>query len=359
MPIHSLSLNRFRNLDAVELDFSPRLNLLVGDNAAGKTSFLEALYVLARGRSFRSAQLDRLIQYGGDSFQLVARWSGSDGRTVPVGIQKSADKLICRIDSSPIKRLSDLATLIPVHWLGGNLHTLVEDGPAHRRQFLDWGMFHVKHDYIQLWKRFNKLLKQRNAALRQGAAPGEIQAWNPDLAGVGEQLHQERKAYLHRLTQILDGTLSDALHLPAVTIHYRKGWKDELSYLEVLNRGLSTDRESRFTRSGPQRAEMVFSCAGKPASQCLSRGQQKLYIAALQTAQSVLLYQATGKQGIFLFDDLGSELDAQNQRLCIAMLAEAPVQVFVTVIDSSSLSRLSREQAKWFHVKHGTVAEVV
>ncbi len=359
MPIHSLSLSRFRNLDAVELRFSPQLNLFVGDNAAGKTSLLEALFVLARGRSFRSAQLNRLIQYDADSFQIVAHWSEGAGRSVPVGIQKRPNQFLCRIDGASIKRLSDLALLIPVHWLGGNLHTLVEDGPAHRRQFVDWGLFHVKHDYIRLCKRFNKLLKQRNAALRLGASAREVQAWDPDLAVVGERLHEERSDYLRQLIDALEGALFQALSLPALDIRYKKGWKEDQSYLETLRLGLQKDRDARYTRMGPQRAELIFACDGRPAGERLSRGQQKITIAALQAAQSVVLHQRTGKVGIFLFDDLGSELDVENQRRCLAMLAETPSQVFVTIIDSSPLRELPLERAKRFHVKHGDVLEVV
>lgn len=360
MPIESISISRFRNLHPAELVLSPGLNLITGANAAGKTSLLEALFVLARGRSFRTTQLDKLIQSGHSDFQLVVRLVTPEGRHLPVGIQRSQGRFECRINGRATKRLSDLATLFPVQWVGGNLHTLVEDGPAYRRQFLDWGLFHVKPDYIVLWKRFNKLLKQRNAALRSGAGLREVQAWNPELAEAGELLHHYRKDYLERLLEVFTAinpqfpTLTEP-----VSISYHKGWQAAATYSEVLNDSFGKDQESKFTRAGPQRAELGFSVAGRPASEQLSRGQQKVFITALQVAQASLLQRETGKTSLFLLDDLGSELDTENQHAVLQLLSRIEAQVVVSTIDEPSITGLAPDSVKRFHVKHGVVTEVV
>lgn len=360
MPIESITLTRFRNLQPVELQLSPHLNLFFGDNAAGKTSLLEALFVLARGRSFRTSQLDQLIQAEHADFQLVARLSTSEGRVIPVGMQRSRGRFECRINGHPIRRLSELAVLLPVQWIGGNLHTLIEDGPAYRRQFLDWGLFHVKPEYISLWKRFNKQLKQRNAALRSGSSRREVQAWNVELAEAGEQLHRYRKMYLEQLLSVLASINPQfpTLERP-VELAYRKGWRAEATYKEVLDGSYASDQESRFTRSGPQRAELSFSVSGKPASEQLSRGQQKVFITALQVAQASLLHQETGKTSLFLLDDLGSELDPANQRATLQLLSGIEAQVFVTAIDEPLLEESVQQISRRFHVKHGQITEVI
>ena len=360
MPIESLSISGFRNLQPAELEFSPRLNLFVGENAAGKTSLLEALFVLARGRSFRTPHLDKLIQHGQEEFQLVVQLATADGRHTPVGMRRSGGRLECRIAGRPVKRLSELAMLFPVQWLGGNLHTLFEDGPAQRRQFLDWGLFHVKPDYTALWKRFHKLLKQRNAALRSAASVREVRAWNRELAEAGEDLHRFRSVYLDSLLAVFSSVnLNFVTTAGGVTVSYRKGWRTDATYLETLEDSLTVDRDSGYTRAGPQRAELIFMIDGRAAGEQLSRGQQKVLITALQLAQATHLYQETGKISLFLLDDLGSELDMTNQRGVLQLLSTISAQAFVTAIAKPALPDDASDQIKWFHVKHGVLSEVV
>lgn len=360
MPIESMSIRRFRNLQPVELHFSPQLNLFVGENAAGKTSLLESLFVLARGRSFRTTHLDKLIQDDEDSFELFVEVVGEDGRRTRVGMRRRRGRFECRIDAHPVKRLSELAGLFPVHWLGGNLHALVEDGPAYRRQFLDWGLFHVKPDYMALWKRFGKLLKQRNAALRSSASRREVQAWDPDLAAAGDALDNARRTYLDHLEQVFARVASDFPTLPQpVAINYRKGWDPEATYREALAAGIDKDIDSGFTRAGPHRAELALRIGERPAADQLSHGQQKVLVTALQLAQASLLHQETGKTSLFLMDDLGSELDTVNRRSVLQVLSRIDAQVFVTAIEVPPLSDWGIERVRWFHVKHGLVSEVV
>jgi len=360
MPIESISIRRFRNLKPAELSFSPQLNLFFGENAAGKTSLLEALFVLARARSFRTTRLDKLIQYGEDSFELVVRKSGRNGRILPVGIRRVHGRFECRIDGRPAKRLSELAILFPAHWLGGNLHALVEDGPAYRRQFLDWGLFHVKQDYMSLSRRFGKLLKQRNAALRSGASRREIEAWNRDLAEAGESIDRHRRGYLEHLQTALSRICAG---FPAIThppvLGYRKGWSGDAGYEGALANGFEKDHQGGFTHSGPHRGELAVGIDGKPASDCLSRGQQKLLITALHLAQATVLHEQTGHCSLFLLDDLGSELDARNQDRVLELLLGIRAQVFVTAIEEPILPARVSGEVRRFHVEHGSVSEVV
>ncbi len=360
MPIESLSIDRFRNLQSVHLQLSPQLNLFTGDNAAGKTSLLESFYVLARGRSFRARQLDKLVQNGADGFRLVAHLSGSNDRSIPIGMQRMGSRLECRIDGQPIKRLSDLATLFPVQWVGGNLHAVIEDGPSNRRQILDWGLFHVKPDYIVMWKRFQKLLKQRNAALRSRSGAREIQAWDSELASAAEQLDGFRVNYL---TALLPEIQTIGSQFPifkyAIEINYRRGWSADRSFADTLSMGLKNDRDSGFTLSGPQRAELALIYDGKPAKEQFSRGQQKLFVIALHLAQATLLFKQTQKTSLFLFDDLGAELDDTNQASVMSLLSTIQAQVFVTSIGDINCKDWSVDVVKRFHVKHGNVTEVV
>ncbi len=360
MPLSSLSIEGFRNLDTMTLTFSSGLNLFRGQNAAGKTSLLEAIYVLGRARSFRSSSLDRAISHDQDSFRLVARLQQQTARQIPVGISRKPGQLMARIDGMPVRRLSELAALFPLQWVGGNLHGLFENGPPPRRQFMDWGLFHVKHDYIPVWKQFQKLLKQRNAALRTASSQREISIWDRDLVGCAEQLDVHRADYLARvnsyLVQIMNDFIEDSETLDVL---YRRGWLAEKAYSRVLEESLSSDREQGFTRNGPQRADFSLKYRGKPVTEALSRGQQKVLIIGLKLAQAFLLKDLTETPSLFLLDDLGAELDLDNQEKVMRRLAALEAQVFATAIEFPGSPVGEGTENRMFHVEHGKVTEVV
>ncbi|VAW76203.1 DNA recombination and repair protein RecF [hydrothermal vent metagenome] len=360
MPLSSLSIEGFRNLKTSKLSFSPGLNLFSGENAAGKTSLLEAIYILGRASSFRSNSLDRVISHGQPHFQLAAQLQQDKNRIIPVGLRRKPGKLIARMNSEPVRKLSELAALFPLQWVGGNLHELIESGPPVRRQFLDWGLFHVKQDYIPAWKQFQKLIKQRNAALRTASSPREITVWDRDLAQCGEILDKQRTLYMStvcsRLIDIMDKFIDSS---ETFEVLYRRGWSSEKTYKAVLEENLSSDREQGFTRNGPQRADFSLKYRGRSVNESLSRGQQKLLIIGLKLSQASVLKNQTGNQSLFLLDDLGAELDQANQGKVMRELMELDAQIFATAISFPEIKEMEGSTIKLFHVKHGKVTEVV
>lgn len=358
--LKSLEISQFRNLQPVNLTFSPRFNLFLGANAAGKTSLLESLYVLARARSFRTHSLDKLIQTGAAHFQLVAKVQLTNNTVVPVGLLRKHKQLKARIQGQQVRRLSELAALFPIHWLGGNLHELVEGGPACRRHFLDWGLFHVKQDYMASWKRFRSILKQRNAALRKGHSAKEIVVWDSELSVVGERLHSLRLEYICNLAIELDGMQTGLLEFgDKLGLSYHKGWPVDAGLKESLLRGLDRDREQGFTRVGPHRADLEIRHRNHLAKDSLSRGQQKLLIIGLQIAQAQLLQKTLNQTSLFLLDDLGSELDTVNQQRVVRLLQTIGAQVFATAINEPEGWMWDEKESRKFHVKHGVISEVV
>ncbi|MGD2076231.1 MAG: DNA replication/repair protein RecF [Gammaproteobacteria bacterium] len=360
MLIETLSVDRFRNLEPITVSCSPQLNVFTGPNAAGKTSLLESLYILGRGRSFRTTDLRKAIRTGAKQFEVVARVLADGERRIPVGIRQTEKQLLARIEGRPVRRLSDLAALFPVQWLGGNLHRLIEDGPGYRRQYLDWGLFHVKQGYGPVWQRYQRLLKQRNAVLRARRPAPEIRAWDAELINAGEALHRFRVDYVAGLREVMRAV---ARHLEGIEVEvqlcYRSGWRSGASYAEALEAGLALDRDQGYTRPGPHRADLALSVdEGEPKYQ-LSRGQQKLLVIALRVSQARLLRESTGKRSLFLVDDLGSELDTENQRQTMALLAALQAQVFVTAIALPDIDAWEMAEVRRFHVKHGTVSEMV
>src|SRR5262249_33040360 len=160
-------------------------------NGAGKTSLLEAIFLLGRGRSFRTRQLRRLVARGSSEFAVFGEVS-TESAVRRVGVAWSQGRLEKRIDGESAPGTAALAALFPVHVLDPSSHELVQGTPSERRRFLDWGVFHVEHAYLETWRRYRRLLSQRNAALKAGAGMEELGAWSVPMAEAGEAVHQMR-----------------------------------------------------------------------------------------------------------------------------------------------------------------------
>ena len=289
MRVASLDITGFRNLHQVSLDCTPGLNLLIGPNASGKTSVLEALYVLGRGRSFRARQPRELIQTGAPAFRVVAIMTDGDDRQTPVGIERNARELTARIGGAPTRSLAELARQTPVLLLNPDSHRLLEDGPRQRRRFMDWGLFHAEPGFLDTWRRYEVALRHRNAALRTGAADRVVDAWDGELSAAAERLDPWRESFCKALGSVLRPLTEATLGEVAVEVDYRRGWPLEPfkhDFTSWLRAGRAQDRQQGHTRFGPHRADFVPRIAGQPPAEALSRGQQKLLVIALVLAQA-------------------------------------------------------------------------
>jgi len=152
MPLTWIQVEQFRCLSKVELELDPHFNLFVGPNASGKTSLLEALFFLGRGRSFRSRRLETLIQQGERSFLVVGKCA-EDGTTTTLGVRGNRAGTEIRIGGRPAQSAAELAEHFPPQVIDPEIHKLLEEGPGRRRRFLDWGVFHVEHAFLPTWQR--------------------------------------------------------------------------------------------------------------------------------------------------------------------------------------------------------------
>ena len=173
MPLSLFKATDFRCLQAVELTFDATANLITGPNGAGKTSLLEAIAYLGRGKSFRGAPAQNLIRHG-EKALLVFGHVERGGGYRRVGVRNSTDGLEINIDGDSTGGSAALAELLPLQVIDPNIHDLVSGGPEQRRRYLDWLAFHVEHAYVDLWRKFRRVLKQRNAALKVGALAGQL-----------------------------------------------------------------------------------------------------------------------------------------------------------------------------------------
>lgn len=356
MALSRFSLRDFRCFESVELDLSPRANLIYGDNASGKTSLLEAVFFLSRGRSFRTSKADNLVRHGAEGFTLSGQASDTSG-TVPVGIARTPAGLEARVAGAPAQSLAQLAERVPVQLLDSSAHQLIEGGPRNRRQFLDWGVFHVEPSFLAAWRRYQRALKQRNALLRQRAADALLKTWEPELVAAGLQLDQSRQAYLNQLEPVAVAWASRLLGGLDLKFRYLRGWGEGKSLEEALEANRNRDREQGSTQSGPHRAEVVIEIDGLPAQQQVSRGQQKVLAGALLLAQAAYLHQAVGRQCLLLLDDLAAELDAGHLTRFLDLVQETQAQTFLTSVEEARLPHWA--EARRFHVEQGKITQVV
>ena len=360
MSILTLSIQQFRNIITSEFHCSPHFNLFFGDNAAGKTSILEAIYYLGTGKSFRTHHHDRVIQHDETQLTLFARLNGES--PAAIGLQRSLEGTIrIRINEEDIRSVAEISRYLPIQFIGSDSHRILSDGPKYRREFLDWGLFHSCPSFFPQWKTFQKLLVQRNAALKARAPQDELAIWNHEFALAGEALHSLRQAYIDDFSPVFNEIMAVLLKDIPILLDYLPGWSPIFTLEACLTQHVSRETLVGHSLYGPQRADLSLTINKLPAQDGLSQGQRKLVSYALRLAQGIHLQSTTGKTPVYLIDDLPSELDPQKRSLVTEILTHLSAQVFITGIECCDLTEilaLSQDNCM-FHVEHGTVTEQV
>lgn len=354
MPLETLKIEHLRNITQDQLRFSPGLNLIAGPNASGKTSLLEAIALLSQGRSFRTSRIDQLVQHDQAGLTVVGTIR-SDNRVHTLGLARENKKTLVKLDGANLTRSTDLINLQSLHIITPESHEILDQGPKMRRQYLDWGVFHVKQSYLACWQRYHRVLRQRNHVLRSGGNKQAVQAWDIPLVTEADQLHSMRKTYLDQLSPLL-ARFGQQLLDTEVEFIYRPGWSaDNQSFKDQLKSDIQHDQERGFTQNGPHRADISVKAGGLPVKQIFSRGQQKLLICVMYLAQVA----NSPNPGILLIDDLPAELDPSRRARLMASVAETHAQLFVTATEESLIPMMNWAQKKVFHVERGKFHEVV
>jgi DNA replication and repair protein RecF len=351
LPLSRVRITAFRCLREVELELDPQRNYAFGANGAGKTSLLEAIFVLGRGRSFRTRQIRRLVQHGSDGFAVFGE-AETDGVQRRLGVAYREGRLEKKIDGAPAEGMAQLATLLPVHALDPSMHALVEGAPSERRRFLDWGVFHVEPHYLDAWKQYRRALSQRNAALKRGATAPELEPWTAALVEAGAQVDASRSRYLERLAPFVRSFGGRLLDRP-LELEYRRGWPNGITLEAALGEAQAKDRERGNTEPGPHRAEIVLRLDGRRVQDEASRGQQKLTAAALVLAQVAVESAEGPARSVLVVDDPAAELDARSLDRLLASLDDVRAQFFFTALTPGDLAPAPGFPV--FHVEQGVV----
>jgi DNA replication and repair protein RecF len=359
MSLKWLTACNFRNLVDIRLDLAPGINLVHGDNGSGKTSLLESCYFLSTARSFRSSSLDPVIQRGIDSC-LVRGEVRRLGQSYRIGIvrERSGAREI-RLNEESVARASELARVLPTLLLGPESVDLLLGPPALRRNFLNWGLFHVEPGFSGAWEEANRCLRHRNQLLRNaGSSTAEFDIWSAQLASLAEKIDEMRKNYLLAYLPTFQSAVSELTGMSEVSLEYDRGWSENRSLNDIYQEDLKIERKRGFTQKGFQRADVRITVAGQAAVKVCSRGELKSLVWGMLMAQGGLISHLSehGQDTLYLVDDMASEFDHEHRQRVCSYLAKTQQQVILTGVDRATLiDACEGEMGGLFHVKHGAV----
>ena len=349
MSLCYFTAKNFRCLASIALEANPQYNLIHGQNASGKSSILEAIAYLGRGKSFQGASPQDLISHSHTEFLLLGKIQ-TDARLVTVGVRNSKEGLEVKIDGHRETSAAALVELLPLQVINPDVHNLVAGGPEQRRRYLDWIAFHVEQAYPERWRRFRRALKQRNVALRDGAAKSSVEVWDREFLEAAAEVDQTRRRVLGGAQESLEET-GTALLGSAVSFEYRQGWAAEQTLEESLAAGWERDCAAGTTQSGPQRADLRLIYDERPARRLVSRGQQKLLACTMILAATEVVQTALERPLLLLLDDPAAELDEEALARLLNGVFGLGSQIIATALDAEVLQ--FPEEPALFHVEQG------
>jgi DNA replication and repair protein RecF len=334
------------------------VNLLLGENGAGKTSLIEAIHILGYGRSFRARIRDGLIKHGADALQITTRWQDHLGNTHQAGLRHSGNDWQARQNGAEVDSLSQFCSQFPVLSFEPGSHALISGAADNRRRFLDWALFHVEPEFFPQWRRFSRALKQRNSLLKTRPSAQALAAWDKEYAESGEAIHYYRQQYLQTLVPGLQKLSQQFLpECGDLALHYSAGWRQsQMSLLDALRLSQERDLQSGFCHMGPHRADWQLDFNAQLHQSHFSRGQAKLLALAAQLAQAELFHAEKGFWPILCFDDLASELDTKHFLRVLHWLSETQAQIWISGTEDHLAYRESFAVLQRFHVEHGRIS---
>ncbi len=358
MTLIKLDIYAVRNIQKETINPAPTINFIVGENASGKSAFIEAIFILGRAKSFRSTSIKSVINFAQDHLIVSAQTLQDNGSTLHLGIQLDTKNFCYRINQETTQKRSDLAYALPLQIIHPKSYELLDAGPQLRREFLDWGVFNDDPDFLSAWRNFKKVLAQRNSLLKTRRSE-HINVWDKELVYYGTIVNTYRQCYVQKLLPVFTDIIDKFLDIDDLEIKLVSGWDISTEFQQVLVDDLDKDLRYGFTHSGPHRGDFQLLVGNRLAKDFVSRGQLKLLVMSLKLAQVQLLTNEHSNMGCFLIDDFAAELDVTNRAKLLHYLSKMGCQVFITATEIADFGDLSQIQNyKMFHVEHGNIKQV-
>jgi DNA replication and repair protein RecF len=347
-----LRARRLRNFEEVDLELPPGLTLLSGGNGQGKTTLLEAAYLLCTGRSFRTRKVEDLVSWSGGPLSVHGRVSARQGES-ELGVTWDAGERSLLANGAKVGLESFLGRLTAIDLTLQRMDVL-RGPPDERRRFLDRGVLGLDTTYLRVIGEYRRVLRHRNALLRReavlGAGSTELDAWDQRLAASATALHLERRHYAERLGSELvkigrellpDGKVPLLCYLPSPS-ELDETADDAVEQLigERLERCRGRDRELGHTSEGPHRDDLRVELDGADLRRFGSAGQVRAAMIALKLGKLSLLGEASGEAPLFLLDDFDTDLDDARMAALIGYLEGVGCQVLLATSKEGTSGRI-------------------
>lgn len=357
MSLAKFELFNVRNIRRAQLVPSPNINLVIGENASGKTALLEGIFILGRGKSFRTAHTEQVVNFDAESLVVTGQSRQTAGNLRQLGVRADGKNMEIRISGKQVRSCSELAYSLPLQVILPNSHRLLEMGPQLRREFVDWGVFHVNPDFLLVWRKYRRALSQRNVLLKAGAY-SDTEVWEHEMAQYGTIVNDFRTKYIEQLAPLFSEIAERFLSFRSYELKHVAGWDVSRTLMDVLANDRPRDMRFGFTHSGPHKGDWRLLVDGRPARDYASRGQIKILVIALKLAQIAVLQKITGIVGCILIDDLASEIDGNNRQKVFQYLGELNSQTFLTTTDDHYFGNVFSQNSRKFHVERGQITHV-
>ncbi len=357
MCLTKLDIYHLRNIQQQSFEPAPGINFIYGENGSGKSSVLEAIFILGRAKSFRSPTIKTVIN-AQEKHLLVAGQLASNQHAVrQLGIQIDSKSIEIHINRDSSNKRSDLAYALPLQLIYPKSYELLDAGPQQRREFLDWGVFNQEQKFFPAWRNFKRALLQRNALLKNPKL-GQINAWDKELAYYGTMVNQLRERYLLEFLPVFIEIARQFVEFEHISLSLASGWDLSKDLQEVLFEEQEKDMRYGYTHSGPHRADLLLMLNHRLAKDFVSRGHLKLLVLSLKLAQVQVLAHQQGHAGCILIDDFAAELDKQNRSKLLRYLNRVNCQVFITATELGDFGDLNASMNyKLFHMEHGKIRQ--
>ncbi|MDR2515011.1 MAG: DNA replication/repair protein RecF [Christensenellaceae bacterium] len=359
MKILSLTLLQFRNYEEESFSPAPGVNILLGENAQGKTNLLEAIFLCCLGRSHRTPRERELIRYEQPLSSVLLRCEkGGVTRTIRVSLSQEQRRRVF-LDSLPVQNIGELMGQLNCVLFAPEHLSIVKQGPSERRRFIDMEISQTYPSYFYALQQYAHILRQRNNLLKalsgDASLLSTLPAWDEQMAKTAAFLIRQRRLFLEKLSALARRNhLEISGQKEELLLKYEPnlGEEDPAAFLSALERGRKNDLRLLSSQIGPHRDDFALFLNGKDLRSFGSQGQQRTAALALKLSELDLIHQETGEWPVLMLDDVLSELDAARQGFLLERVL--PVQTFLT----TALSVEKLRGVSLFLVENGHVRQV-
>ena len=356
MFIERLALNNYRNYGNEKITFSEGINILYGDNAQGKTNILEAIYMTATTKSHRGSKDKEIVSFNESEGHIRADIKKNDiGHRIDMHLRKGKGKGIA-IDMIPIRKSSELFGMVNVILFSPEDLSIVKDGPAERRRFMDMELCQLNRIYYNNLAAYNKVLNQRNNQLKdmQGNNSDMLDIWDSQLIDYGIKIIRERDNFIKMINEIIKDIHANLTNgKESLKLVYEKNVSEDNFSLELCMRR-DTDIRIMSTTVGPHRDDISFIIDGIDVRKYGSQGQQRTVALSLKLAEIELVKKLIKDNPILLLDDVMSELDSGRRDALLSTLSDIQTIITCTGYDDFIKERLSID--KIYRIEQGKIA---